>query len=138
MSDIEAVFGAVQAAQWDELRRLIGRSRIVVVPSRAPETFALVGVEAMAQATPVVATSVGGISEWLENEVTGLTVPSGDIDALAGAIDRLMTDEALCDRLGSAAEQASWQQFTPDVHLARLQRLFSTLVPWWRKADVRA
>jgi glycosyltransferase involved in cell wall biosynthesis len=55
----------------DQLHLLYRRATVVVVPSRYPETFGLVGVEAMSHGTPVIATTVGAIGEWLEDGCTG-------------------------------------------------------------------
>ena len=113
----------------DELRSLLGRVRFLVVPSRAPETFGQIGVEAMAHATPVIANDVGGISEWLEHEVTGLLAPAGRIPELAAALDRLSADETLRGRLGAAALHSHAARFAPDKHLGALETLFEEVAP---------
>ena len=51
--------------------------------------------EALACGTPVVATDVGGVRGALLGGSAGLLVPSGDVDALVGAIDEVVTDSAL-------------------------------------------
>jgi glycosyltransferase involved in cell wall biosynthesis len=113
----------------DELRSLLGRVRFLVVPSRAPETFGQIGVEAMAHATPVVASDVGGISEWLEHDVTGLLTSSGHVRELATALDRLAGDESLRGRLGAAALHSHAARFAPDKHLDALGALFEDVAP---------
>lgn len=113
----------------EELRSLLGRVRCLVVPSRAPETFGQIGVEAMAHGTPVVASDVGGISEWLEHHVTGILAPAGDVPALAAALDRLASDEDLRGRLGTAALRSYEARFTPDCHIDALETLFDRLAP---------
>jgi glycosyltransferase involved in cell wall biosynthesis len=69
-------------------------------------------LEAMAAGVPMVATAVGGVPELIDDEVSGLLVPPGDPESLAGAIKRLAADPALRVRLGAAArqraEQFSW------------------------------
>ena len=113
----------------DDLRSLLGRVRFLVVPSRAPETFGQIGVEAMAHGTPVVASDVGGISEWLEHDVTGLLTPSGHVRELAAALDRLAGDETLRGRLGAAALHSHAARFAPDKHLDALGTLFEDVAP---------
>lgn len=75
---------------------------------RFREPWGLVCNEAMHQGRPVVASdSVGAVAGGLVRDgETGLVVPSGDQRALVGAIDRLLGDAALRDRLGEAARQA--------------------------------
>ncbi|HEM46459.1 MAG TPA: glycosyltransferase family 1 protein, partial [Alphaproteobacteria bacterium] len=62
--------------------------------------------EAMASGLPVVATAVSGTPEMVSDGATGLLVPPGDPDALAGALGRLLDDGELSARLGAGA--AGW------------------------------
>jgi glycosyltransferase involved in cell wall biosynthesis len=63
----------------------------------------MIGLEAMSHGRPVVAFDVGGISDWLEHEVTGLLVPEQDVDGLAKALTRLLGDPDACQRMGQMA-----------------------------------
>jgi glycosyltransferase involved in cell wall biosynthesis len=60
-------------------------------------------IEACAAGNPVVAYDVDWHSEVVSHNVTGLLVPEGDVEALAGAVVRLLDDRALSDRLGANA-----------------------------------
>ena len=75
---------------------------------RFREPWGLVCNEAMHQGRPVVATdAVGAVAGGLVRDGdTGLVVPAGDAGALAGAISRLLADDALRSRLGAAARAA--------------------------------
>lgn len=66
------------------------------------EGFGLVLLEAMAARTPVVATGIAPMTDLVEDEVTGLTAPAGDVDAFAAAVERLLDDPDLARRLGEA------------------------------------
>jgi glycosyltransferase involved in cell wall biosynthesis len=85
---------------------------MLVLPSiptpRFREPWGLVCNEALHQATPVVATTaVGAVAGGLvRDDETGLVVPPGDPQALAGAIARLLADPALRARLGAAGREA--------------------------------
>jgi glycosyltransferase involved in cell wall biosynthesis len=68
---------------------LINDLTVVVVPSRQ-EPLSRVLLEALALGTPTVATGVGGTPEIIEHEKSGLIVPPGDPEALAGAATRLL------------------------------------------------
>ena len=88
-------------------RRQLGayyeRAAVICVPSRR-EGYGVVAREAMAYGRPVVATRVGGLADAIDDGVTGLLV---DADGLRPAIERLLEDEALRGRLGSAAREVA-------------------------------
>ena len=81
------------------MREVLVRSAALVVPSAWEEPLGLVALEAMACGVPVVATAVGGIPEVVEHGRNGLLVAPEDPDALAGAIRRVLDDDALRGRL---------------------------------------
>ena len=92
----------------EEKRALLEGSRALVLPSSV-EGFGLVVLEANARGVPVVASS--GVPEGaVRHEHNGLRYPFGDVDALAAALVRLLTDDALYARL-SAASAAFAQGF---------------------------
>jgi glycosyltransferase involved in cell wall biosynthesis len=104
-------------------RRLVGAADLCVVPSVWAEAFGLAVLEAMADGRAVVATRVGGIPEIVEDGVSGVLVPPGDADALAGAMRRLLDDPTLAARLGAAARVRARTQFAADDKLDRLAEL---------------
>lgn len=76
---------------------------IFVLPSRKPEPFGRVTVEAMMQGRAVIATNHGGTCELIEDGVTGMLVSPSDPNSLATAIDVLLADRNLRERMGQAA-----------------------------------
>jgi len=72
----------------DELMATYDKARVVAVPSRWPEPFGMVGIEAMRRARVVVAAKHGGICEWLEDGMTGVGFVPGDVDSLRSALQR--------------------------------------------------
>lgn len=115
----------------DVLHRL-HEGDVFVLPSLM-ESFGGVLLEAMAARLPVVSTRVGAIPEVVEDNLTGLLVPPGDAEALAKALVRVLTDQALADRLSSNAYKVaahsgvfSWERFAErhlDVYRsARLEK----------------
>jgi glycosyltransferase involved in cell wall biosynthesis len=82
------------------LESYYARAAVCVVPSRWPEPFGMVGVEAMARGRPVVAFAVGGIPDWLDDGVTGILAPEADTAALGAAIATLLGDRGTGCRLG--------------------------------------
>lgn len=95
------------------LRDVYRTADAVVFPSEWEEPFGLVPLEAMACATPVVATRTGGAAEFLDDGVNCLAVPPGEPAAIAAAVRRLAADPALRARL-VAGGIATAGRFTTD------------------------
>jgi glycosyltransferase involved in cell wall biosynthesis len=99
-----------------ELGRYYERAAVVVVPSRR-EGYGVAAREAMAHGRAVVATAVGGLPDAIEDGVTGLLVPPGDTAALRAALERLLADAELRERLGAEGRRRarvafSWEAAT--------------------------
>lgn len=80
---------------------LLGAAGALALPSRW-EGMPLTVFEAWAQRCPVVVSAVDGIPATVQDGRTGLLVPRGDADALAGALRRVLADPALARSLGDA------------------------------------
>lgn len=102
---------ALGRQQPEQLRNLYAGADVLVMAAIATrahkEPWGLVANEAMSQGLPVIATdAVGAAAGGLVRDGrTGLVVPAGDSDALAGALARLAADEALRRRLGAQARR---------------------------------
>ena len=94
-----------------ELGRYYERAAVVVCPSRR-EGYGVVAREAMAYGRPVVACAVGGLVDAVEDGVTGLLVPPRDVNALRAALERLLEDRELRDRLGANARTTARERFS--------------------------
>lgn len=81
-------------------------------------------LEYMAAGLPVVATSVGGVPEILENEGNGLLIPPENPRALSRALLRLLRDEEMRRRLGAAGRERVLAQFNFASVMARLKQLY--------------
>ena len=112
--DGEAIFVGSFTSR-EELDRIMAETDIFVMPSIL-EGKPLGVVEAMAYGCPIVATSVGGVPELIENGVNGLLCEPKDPTCLAQNIHNLIVDSDLRARLGQAARR-SYQQgpFQPDA-----------------------
>jgi glycosyltransferase involved in cell wall biosynthesis len=89
----------------DVVTELFQRASLVVLPYISASTSGIL-MTAYVFGKPVVATSVGSLPECVEDGVTGLLVPPADVEQLADAIIWLLSDDALCHRMGENA--ARW------------------------------
>jgi glycosyltransferase involved in cell wall biosynthesis len=108
---------------WIEHQRLeqfYRNARAVIVPSRWPEPFGMVGLEAMARGRPVVAFNSGGISDWLEDGVTGLLVPPADVATLTFAMQALLDKPVIAEDMGRAGAGRVSSDFSHQAYLAAI------------------
>jgi len=101
----------------NEIGSFYSAARVVAVPSRWPEPFGMIGLEAMHHGRPVVAFNVGGIPDWLESDVTGLIAPEQDVDALADALGRILKDRELARELGEKGLSRVRERFSFEDYL---------------------
>ena len=111
----------------DDLDVLLGAADAVAVPSTRPDPLPNSALEAAAAGVPLVASAHGGLSEIVRDGETGLLVPPGDSDALAGAIRRLARDPALAERLGRAAARDVPARFSRERMLAEIEAAYERL-----------
>jgi glycosyltransferase involved in cell wall biosynthesis len=93
---------------------LYRQAAVVVMPSQE-EGLGLVAVEALLTGTPVVAYKSGGLAELVEDGVTGVLAPAGNVNALAGSIHALIGDPARARRMGAAGRERMLARFAPAV-----------------------
>lgn len=108
---------------------LIGALDLLVVPSLSEGT-PLVILEAMAAGVPVVARAVGGIPAQVRHEREGLLVPSGDPEALAQAILRVLQAPVWARQLGDAGRQRVAAQFSQATMLQQLEAVYQAALAW--------
>jgi len=101
-----------------EVERLLERATIVVAPCDT-EGFGVAVAEAMAFGRPVVAAAGGALLELVSDGETGLLVPARDVPALRGAVERLLADPELRERLGNAARVRARERFGWDAVIDR-------------------
>jgi len=101
------------------------RAAVIVCPSHR-EGYGVVAREAMAYGRPVVAAAVGGLTDAVEDGVTGLLVPPRDPAALRAALERLLADGELRRRLGEAAHQRARTSFAWEVATAATIAVYGT------------
>ncbi len=110
-----------------DVQMLIAAADIVVVPSTWAEAFGLIIAEAMACARPVVASSVGGIPELVEDGVTGRVVKAGDSKALSDAMHALLRNKADRERMGKAGHEKAKEMFNLVQQVEKLVDVYESL-----------
>jgi glycosyltransferase involved in cell wall biosynthesis len=108
----------------DDVPALLAEADLFVLPSRS-EAFPNAVIEAMAAGLPVVATNVGGIAELVEQERTGILVPSEDPESLASAVMNLMASPDRARALGRTARQKI-EQYSMSSMVARFEELYES------------
>jgi glycosyltransferase involved in cell wall biosynthesis len=99
-----------------EVRALLRHADIFLLPSLW-ENCPYSCLEAMAAGVAIVSSDQGGMPELVEDGVTGLLARSGDAASYVAALERVIDDGALRERLGAAARRRIEASFT-DVHIA--------------------
>lgn len=124
--------GSVDLPGWAPAGQLLEemrRATVFAMPSRVTEGGDRDGIpnvvlEAMAARLPVVATRVSGIPEAVRHDATGLLVAAGDANALADALERVLTDRTFAGQLANGASACIAEEFTLAVSSSRLSGLF--------------
>ena len=102
----------------DDFRDILNKSLVFVLPSRT-EGFGLVLLEAMEARIPIIATDVGGIKEIVVNDENGLLVKKEDVNSLADAINKIIEDNDLKNRLifggRKTIKKFSWSRMADEV-----------------------
>ncbi|MDQ3170660.1 MAG: glycosyltransferase [Acidobacteriota bacterium] len=101
---------------------------VFVLPSREPEPFGLVVLEAMASARPVIATAQGGPLEIVVDGVTGLLVAPRDPAVMAEAMIALADDPARARAMGDAGRRRAVADYSIERTVARLQLLYDEVL----------
>lgn len=113
--------GWVSGAAKEELIR---SSSVFVLPSYF-ECMPMSLLEAMAAGIPCVVTNVGGIPDILRNGVEGRVVEPGNVQALAQAVEQLLTDPQIYAGMSAASLARFGVEFHADVVMPRLERVYA-------------
>ena len=117
--------GAVPHA---DLHRATEGAWVQVVPSSGFEGLGLAAVEAMMRGLAVVASRIGGLSEVVQPDVTGVLVEPNDPASLATGLIALLGDRNRCEQLGARGREVAERSFSQDAYVDRLVALYEGLV----------
>jgi glycosyltransferase involved in cell wall biosynthesis len=116
----------------EDILSVIAALDILVVPSieirkaggRVTEGFGRVAIEAMAVGVPVVASNIGGLTEIVEDNVSGILVPPGNSNAIAEAALFILTDEVKAKALGEAGRKRVEDFFVIRQQADKIEKLY--------------
>jgi len=111
-----------------EVRQRLAAANVFVLPSiidpeGGMDNLPTVIMEAMATALPVVSTNIGGIPEMVIENETGFLLEPADASALADAIEKVIDDRLLAQRLGHAGYQRAHELFSIEKNVRELSAL---------------
>jgi glycosyltransferase involved in cell wall biosynthesis len=108
------------------VNELCADADVLLLPSYA-EGLAMSVLEGLSHGLAVITTPVGAHSEVIEPEVSGILVPPGDVDALSGALVRVIEDENFRSRLARGARERFLEGFDVRRYAARMEQLHAGL-----------
>ena len=115
------------AGQVSDPRPYYAAADVLAMPSLS-EGSPLALLEAMAAGLPIVATEVGGVPEMVHHQQNALLVAPRQPAALAQAMQQLLNDTDLAQRLGAAAQNTVASRFTPEAHRAARMEFYRELL----------
>jgi glycosyltransferase involved in cell wall biosynthesis len=118
----------VEVRDWlspTERDRLLASADAFVLPSYA-EGLPMSLLEGMAWGLPVICTGVGSIPEHVHDGAQGLLVTPGDVSELAGAIERIVMDDALRRHMGERARSAV-EPLSVDLYARKVAAIYRSV-----------
>lgn len=109
-----------------DVPEILNAADVFAFPSQY-EGFGLAVVEAMAAGLPIVATKIEGVSEIVEDGVSGLLSPKDDLAAFTAALQQLVDDATLRCKLGAAAQQRA-QQYDVSRMVRQYEALYEQIL----------
>ena len=128
---LAAELGVADATRFlgvrEDVPALLAEAACVVLASDY-EGCPLSVIEAMAAGVPVVATSVGGVAEIVEDGVTGIATTPGRVDELAAGLARLLADEPAAASMGAAGRAVAEALYSRERMGAATERVYARIV----------
>jgi glycosyltransferase involved in cell wall biosynthesis len=106
---------------------VLSRAKFLMLPSRS-DSFGIVLLEAWSHGLPVIAARAGGIPGVVDDGLNGLLVSFADVDALAMATDRLLSDALFAERLGRQGREKVNTEYNWDTVVERVRRHYDAVL----------
>lgn len=112
----------------DEIKNETRNTMAVVVPSEWYENNPRSAIEAFASGKPVIGSRIGGISELVRDNETGLTFESGDVGDLREKIQYMLDNPSEVRRMGQNARVFVEQELNTEKHYRRLMEIYNSVL----------
>ena len=128
MDELERDYpGRVEVIPWlpqtQDVARLMDGATLLVLPSWS-EGLPRAAVEAFTRGRPVIGSAAGGIRDIVKPERNGLLVPPGDVERLADALVRVLSDRELAERLSRGAREDAYRfRWSPERYASAVRDL---------------
>ncbi|MGD0891927.1 MAG: N-acetyl-alpha-D-glucosaminyl L-malate synthase BshA [Terracidiphilus sp.] len=111
----------------DRVNELLPLADLLLMPSEL-ESFGLAALEAMACKVPSIATCVGGVPELIDDGITGLLYPVGDVDAMADGALSLLKDRARLEAMREAGRKTAQSRFCSSLVVPHYVRYYEEVL----------
>ena len=111
----------------NDISKFYNNISVFVMPSTWPEAFGKVGIEAMSTGTPVVATDVGGVKDWLRDSFNGYLIKPSRPDQIASSVINILSDSNLRNEMSQNARKTS-EKFSMDSFADNLYVMLEKII----------
>jgi len=120
-----------------EIKSYLHAARLFAFPSvTSAEAFGIVQLEAMAAGLPIVNTSLPtAVPHIARDDREAITVPVNDVPALKAAIEKILDDPALANRLGDAGRKRVQEEYSRERFQSRMKTIYDDVVQRRRSAN---
>lgn len=112
----------------EKLNDFYKSTRMIVLPSTCFEGFPMVLAEGMLYGKPVICSRIGGLSEIVEDGVTGLLFEPGNAKDLASKIRYLWDQPDLCRKMGQEGRKKALREYSPEKYYERLMDIYRNAI----------
>lgn len=110
----------------NEVRRIMGESKVSVLPSECWETFGLTVIESMKAGTPVVTSDLGALPEIVQDGCFGEVFEAGNVEACAAAIERLLERKDY-DEMCAEARRVAKMMYSEEANYEQLMKIYESV-----------
>jgi len=111
----------------ERVNELLPLADLMVMPSEL-ESFGLAALEAMACKVPSIATRVGGVPELIDDGVTGMLYPVGNVDDMAAGAVSLLKDRARMEAMREAGRKTAQKRFCSSLVVPHYVRYYEQIL----------
>jgi len=122
----------------EEVLRLMGAARFIVIPTEWYEGQPRTAIEAMARGLPVIASRIGAMEEMVEDGVTGLLFAPGDAEGLAAKVRWVLENRSRTAEIGARGRREFVRKYTAESNIGVLMGIYRRVIGARREAAAAA